>query len=370
MLDQDLAEQIHSKIARLVPQPIWIVDAAGEPVIGDPTSSPSTTRISLTYDGSQIGQVVIDRPADDSQELIPLVRSIVELMIHQSMLMRQLPPQEERLDKLIYDALSGSVQDRATIVTEGKLFNVNLNLPRIALVAIIDDPQLTSDSINRSDRDLLIARYKLSLGRAVRSYYTSSQDHIVAYLGQNQFVILKDVRTDTSDDSSGGLDKFKASLRTIDRIISDEIKQPVTLGVGNFHPGVDGLRKSYEEAISAAELGVQTWDQHRLYHIDDFGVVAPLLSGVDATNVSFSRELLDQLEQQTEMIATLENFFANNMSMTLTADALGIHRNTLVYRLDRITDNLGLDPRSFDDAVQIRLAILFNKFVEDPADEA
>lgn len=363
MLDQELAEQIHTKVAGLVPQPLWIVDSGGRVLAGEPADAGETV-VPLSYNEDTIGHIHIDRAASDSSELVPLIKSIVELMTHQHMLMRQMPPQEERVDKLMYDIVMGGA-DEDTVVAEGKLFGLDLTLPRIALAVIIDDPTITRDNLERSDRDLLISRYKLSLGRAVRSYYTSSQNHLIGYLGQNQFTILKDVSVN-GDSEREGLDKFKASLRTIDRIISDEIKQPVTIGVGNYHPGIDGLRKSYDEAMSAAELGVQTWDQHRLYHIDDFGVVAPLLSGVDSSNVSFSRDLLDQLEQQSEMIATLEAFFANNMSMTQTSDQLSIHRNTLVYRLDRISDNLGLDPRKFDDAVQIRLAILFNRFVEDP----
>jgi carbohydrate diacid regulator len=116
--------------------------------------------------------------------------------------------------------------------------------------------------------------------------------------------------------------------------------------------------------MSAIELGAQTWHQDRVYHIDDFGVVAPLLSGVDESNIYFSRELLERLGENTEIIQTLEAFFAFDMSLTRTADQLKIHRNTLVYRLDRITETLGLDPRVFDEAVQIKLAILYSRFVE------
>ncbi|HUC20409.1 MAG TPA: helix-turn-helix domain-containing protein, partial [Candidatus Polarisedimenticolaceae bacterium] len=77
-----------------------------------------------------------------------------------------------------------------------------------------------------------------------------------------------------------------------------------------------------------------------------------------------SRELLERLGQSDGIIQTLESFFSHNMGLTQTASELGIHRNTLVYRLDRIAETLQLDPRTFDDAVQIKLAILFNRFVE------
>ena len=162
---------------------------------------------------------------------------------------------------------------------------------------------------------------------------------------------------------SAGLESFKKSLNAIYSILKSELKLPTTVGVGNYHPGLEGLRQSFHEAISAIELGAQTWDTDRIYHIDDFGVVAPLLSGVDESNIYFSRELLDRLGENNEIIQTLEAFFNFDMSLTRTAETLKIHRNTLVYRLDRITETLGLDPRAFDDAVQIKLAILYNRFV-------
>ena len=59
---------------------------------------------------------------------------------------------------------------------------------------------------------------------------------------------------------------------------------------------------------------------------------------------------------------TVEVFLDSNMSLTKTSKILKIHRNTLVYRLDKITENLGLDPRNFEDAVQLKLAMLFNQF--------
>jgi carbohydrate diacid regulator len=187
---------------------------------------------------------------------------------------------------------------------------------------------------------------------------------VVSYLGGTSFCILKDLLAGEDQDLTLSLEKFKKSLSAIYTIIKSEIKVPTTIGVGNYHPEIEGLRQSYHEASSAIELGAQTWDTERIYHIDDFGVVAPLLSGVDENNIYFSRELLERLGENNEIIQTLEAFFNLDMSLTRTAETLTIHRNTLVYRLDRITETLGLDPRVFDDAIQIKLAILYNRFLE------
>jgi len=57
------------------------------------------------------------------------------------------------------------------------------------------------------------------------------------------------------------------------------------------------------------------------------------------------------------LLETLQGFFDNNLSITQTAKALFIHRNTLLYRLERVKKITGLDPKKFDDAVLLRIAL-------------
>lgn len=369
MVTQPIADQIHSKVGALVHQPLSVVDAQGvvlattDPAVDENLNvSEYPWAISIHHGGKSVGHVVLAKQLPNFDEIAPLIRSIAELMLHQSLLIEQLPQQEERVDKFVYDLLTGEKKDNFTVMAEAKLFDVDLTKPRIAIVLYVDDPTLTGEEPDHGDRETRITRYKFAINRGLNSYYTTSRNNTIAYLGHNSFCILKDLNgSDTSLEEN--LDRFKKSINIIYGIFRSELKQTTTVGVGNYHGGIEGLRKSYQEALSAIELGAQNWDKNRVYHIDDFGVVAPLLSGVDESNIYFSRELLDKLGENDGIIQTLECFFNNNMGLTQTADQLGIHRNTLVYRLDRIAETLALDPRKFDDAVQIKLAILFNRFV-------
>ncbi len=369
MLTPEIAEKIHAKVGGLVNQPLSITDREGLVLAGNDSAIINRVELDSTgwaiplhHDNTKVGYVVLAQQMENHVEIAPLIRSLAELIMHQSLLIERLPHSEERLDKFIYDLLNGRYEDLAAPAAEARLFEIDLSKPRVAIMIYVDDPVLRGES-RREGRDGLIARYKFGINRGLSSYYTSSRNNIVAYLGHNAFCILKDLNgNETPLDLA--LEKFKRSLPTIHTILAGELKLSITMGVGNHHAGIDGLRRSYKEAVSAVELGSQNWDSGRVYHIDDFGVVAPLLAGVDESNIYFSRELVEKLEQQQGVTETLDSFFRNNMALTQTADELGIHRNTLVYRLDRITEALGLDPRKFDDAVQIKLAILFTRFVE------
>ncbi len=372
MLTQQIAEAIHAKVGTLVNQSLSLVDGDGQILVSnDPQAGSSLivedypNAISISHNGRVTGYVVLAREVPNYDEISPLIRSIAELMMHQALLIEQLPHHEEQLDKFVYDLLTSSNLDQPTLLAEARLHNLDLTQPRICIVIYVDDPVLTGETPDDSNREMLITRYKFGINRGLESYYTSSRNNIIAYLGHNSFCILKDLSGPQDEmPLEDALDRFKKSINTIYTIFRSELKQPTTVGIGNYHPGIEGLRKSYQEAVSAIELGSQNWYKNRVYHIDDFGVVAPLLSGIDESNIYFSRELLDRLGQSEGIIQTLESFFTHNMGLTQTANELGIHRNTLVYRLDRIAETLQLDPRNFDDAVQIKLAILFNRFVE------
>lgn len=370
MLNQHIAEKIQSKVGTLVNQPLSVVDTEGtvlstsDPEVQESVGIEGYPRaIEIQHGGKPAGYVLLSRKMPNHEEIAPLIRSIAELLLHQTLLIEQLPRQEERLDKFIYDLLTGNGEDDRTLAAEARLFDIDLSAHRIAIMIYIEDPVLTGESREADDREMRITRYKFGINRGLNSYYTSSKSNIIAYLGHNSFCILKDLNGGEAS-LEDSLDRFKKSINTIYQIFRAELKSPATVGIGNYHPGIEGLRQSYQEAISAIELGSQNWDKDRVYHIDDFGVVAPLLSGIDESNIYFSRELLDKLGESEGVIQTLESFFKNNMGLTQTAGELGIHRNTLVYRLDRIAETLNLDPRNFDDAVQIKLAILFTKFVE------
>ncbi len=372
MLSQQIADKIRAKVGTLVSQELKVTAPDGKTLAaspGMPTEQATLIKIPwaipFSYGGKVVGYIILADEMPNHEEIAPLIRSIAELVMHQSIVLEQIPRQDERLDKFIYDLLNQPQPDWSLLAAEARLFDIELERPRIAIVITIDDPELTTRNQDPSgDRELRLTRYKFGISRALDSFYTSSRENIVSYLGGTSFCILKDLVSDADSDLTSSLDHFKKSLNAIYGILKSELKLTTTVGVGNYHPGLEGLRVSYHEARSAIELGAQTWDVDRIYHIDDFGVVAPLLSGVDESNIYFSRELLERLGENIEIIQTLEAFFDFDMSLTRTADKLGIHRNTLVYRLDRINDTLGLDPRAFDDAVQIKLAILYNRFVE------
>ena len=81
----------------------------------------------------------------------------------------------------------------------------------------------------------------------------------------------------------------------------------------------------------------------------------------------FIREIFTEVspdEFDEETLATINKFFENNLNVSETSRQLYIHRNTLVYRLDKLERSTGLDLRVFDDAITFKIALMVVKYMK------
>jgi carbohydrate diacid regulator len=130
------------------------------------------------------------------------------------------------------------------------------------------------------------------------------------------------------------------------------------VAVGRYHPGARGLERSYRDARTALSLGQRFLPRRGLYALDELGLGAWVGLVDEGTRRELAERLIAPLESSSDLLDTLEVFFAENRARSSAAAHLAIHRNSLTYRLDRVRRLTGLDPRRFDDAVQLRLALL------------
>jgi carbohydrate diacid regulator len=101
--------------------------------------------------------------------------------------------------------------------------------------------------------------------------------------------------------------------------------------------------------------------------LDELGIAAFVGLADERTKVDLARHLRSPLDHEAELLETLTAFFAADCSPSVTASRLDLHRNTLGYRLAKIASLTGLDPRHFDAAVQIRLALVLRELGRQPA---
>ena len=133
----------------------------------------------------------------------------------------------------------------------------------------------------------------------------------------------------------------------------------VTLGVGQYYPDLGGLRKSFQEAKLALSVGSKVWESGRTYHIKQVGMYVTLANVAQEHKAELAHQILHPLLQDEQLYKTVQTFLTAGLNLTEAAEKLHVHRNTLIYRLDKTKKMIGLDPRVFDDALQIKLGLMF-----------
>ena len=138
------------------------------------------------------------------------------------------------------------------------------------------------------------------------------------------------------------------------------------VGIGTVVGNVKEIARSYKEARVALEVGKVFEDEKNILSYEDLGIgrliyqLPTTLCELFLTEV-FKKGSIDELDQET--IFTIQKFFENNLNVSETSRQLYVHRNTLVYRLDKIQKITGLDLRVFDHAIIFKVAMMVNKYL-------
>lgn len=368
-MNQILAEKIVNELSKFSKQKFALMDRFGEILARSPNFTldhnplPIKSRKVFPIDvgARKGGFIYIDEDQKSVREIGKLLKSMAELVIHQTYFADILTSDEKRIDQIIYDYFNTNKINDDELTRTLLSFGVDLKKNKLALILEITDPNyffFTEKEVLEDERERKIARTKRSIRSTLESFYTHHKDNLVCYLGKNTILAFKDM----GDDAESYQDEFKKTLTSLYYALKDELRTDLTIGVGGFNPDLSGIKESFAEAQMAIRYGKRVWGEGRVFHFDNFGVVAPFFSGVTLENVAFSKKIIESLARHPELLTTLRYYFDLDLSLSATAKKLKIHRNTLVYRLERIGSITGLDPRIFNDAFQLQLALIMDKY--------
>ncbi|NLG25649.1 MAG: hypothetical protein GX558_09860 [Clostridiales bacterium] len=150
----------------------------------------------------------------------------------------------------------------------------------------------------------------------------------------------------------------------IEATLQSETSHSVYIGIGEPKRELARMGESLQEARRAIDVGrMYRKDEyvfvHRALLIERFLADVPRDLGARYNAMLFNRKNARLFND--EMVHTIEKFFENSLNLSETARQLYIHRNTLVYRLDKVQRVIGLDLRAFDDAVTFKMMMLLGK---------
>ena len=194
-----------------------------------------------------------------------------------------------------------------------------------------------------------------------KSVFDIREQDFLTLIDEKNIILVREL------DENDSRDEIEKVARDLNAALTEKLGADVYISLGTIVNNLKNISLSYKEAKMAMEVGKIFNIEGKIINYQYLGVVRLIyqlptsLCKIFITEVlhGFSTEQLDQ-----ELITTVAKFFENNLNVSETSRQLYIHRNTLVYRLDKIQKMTGLDLRIFDDAVIFKVALMVLQYMD------
>ncbi len=187
-----------------------------------------------------------------------------------------------------------------------------------------------------------------------------SKDYVIS-VGEHDIVLVKELKAGTE------MKEIEKIAVNIADTLSTEFYTKVAIGISTMVDNIKDLAKAYQEAQVALEVGKVFETEKNIISYENLGIGRLIYQLPTTLCEMFLQEVFkkgnfEALDRETLM--TIQCFFENNLNVSETSRKLFVHRNTLVYRLEKIRKLTGLDLREFEHAITFKVALMVRKYLD------
>ncbi len=195
----------------------------------------------------------------------------------------------------------------------------------------------------------------------VRALLSSKSKDFVTAVDEKNIIIVKELEV---NDGHAELEKAAQTYYTL---LEEDGEEDVLIAYGTVVSDIKEVSKSYKEAKLALDVGKIFFSEKNIIAFSGLGIGRLIYQLPIPLCKMFIREIFegkspDDFDEET--LTTINKFFENNLNVSETSRQLYIHRNTLVYRLDKLQKSTGLDLRVFEDAITFKIALMVVKYMK------
>lgn len=288
------------------------------------------------YDEQQLEFIVLAKGNDEEETL--LVGKIATFQIQELMV-----AYKERFDKDNF--IKNLLLDNLLLVdiyNRSKKLHVDINARRVVMIVETGEHK-DGDAIDR-----------------VRSLFSGRTKDFVTAVDEHNIIVVKELLDqETYED-----------IRKTAAVIIDALKDRddrIRVSYGTIVGEIKEVSRSYKEAGMALDVGKIFFADKRIIAYSALGIGRLIYQLPIPLCKMFIKEIfdgkdLDDFDEET--LSTINKFFENSLNVSETSRQLYIHRNTLVYRLDKLQKSTGLDLRVFEDAITFKIALMVVKYMK------
>lgn len=189
----------------------------------------------------------------------------------------------------------------------------------------------------------------------LRTLFASRTKDYITAVDEKSIILVREAE---ENESYGDLEAVAQMVRDM---LNSEAMSAVRIAYGTMVDQINQVSKSYKEAKMALDVGKIFYSEKDIIAYSTLGIgrliyQLPIPLCEMFMKEVFGEELPDTFDDET--LVTISKFFENNLNVSETARQLYVHRNTLVYRLEKLQRSTGLDIRAFDDALTFKIALM------------
>ena len=194
----------------------------------------------------------------------------------------------------------------------------------------------------------------------VRSLFTGRVKDFITAVDEKNIIVVREVKPGETQD-----DLEKTAQVMVDMLNTEAMSQ-VHVAYGTVVNELKEVSRSYKEAKMALDVGKIFFSNKNVVAYSKLGIGRLIYQLPIPLCRMFIKEIFDGKspdEFDDETLTTINKFFENSLNVSETSRQLYIHRNTLVYRLDKLQKSTGLDLRVFEDAITFKIALMVVKYM-------
>ncbi|MCR4729065.1 MAG: helix-turn-helix domain-containing protein [Lachnospiraceae bacterium] len=195
----------------------------------------------------------------------------------------------------------------------------------------------------------------------VRTHYGSGNKDFITAVDEKDVIVVKELE---ENDFAKEAEKTAAAILAI---LEKEGMKDVRISYGTPASEIKEVSRSYKEAKMALDVGKIFFEERNIVAYSELGIGRLIYQLPIPLCKMFIKEIFggknpDEFDEET--LTTIDKFFENSLNVSETSRQLFIHRNTLVYRLDKLQKTTGLDLRVYDDAITFKIALMVVKYMK------
>ena len=196
---------------------------------------------------------------------------------------------------------------------------------------------------------------------SVRGLFGGKSKDFITAVDEKNLIVVKEIAP------GEGYPEINKTARMMLNLLKGETGEEIHIAYGTIVPELKEVSRSYKEAKMALDVGKIFYNGKNVVAYGTLGIGRLIYQLPLPLCRMFIREIFDGKspdEFDEETLTTINKFFENSLNVSETSRQLYIHRNTLVYRLDKLQKSTGLDLRVFEDAITFKIALMVVKYMK------